>query len=135
MILYINTSDRQKIIIGLKKEAKFIAKKEFDALQKQAEKLLPEIDKLLEKNKIKLKELIIWSVFWLIAGVVVIVPNSTNTIAGVVGIGRGADLVVYISLALLFYILFRIFYRLEKIEKNITKLHCFIQHISIYCNK
>lgn len=78
--------------------------------------------KKYRSSEIKLKELIIWSVFWLIAGVVVLVPNSTNTIAGFVGIGRGADLVVYISLALLFYILFRIFYRLEKIEKNITKI-------------
>lgn len=73
-------------------------------------------------GEIKLKELIIWSVFWLVAGVVVIVPNSTNTIAKFVGIGRGADLVVYASLALIFYILFRIFYRLETIEKNITKI-------------
>ncbi len=73
-------------------------------------------------DEIGLKELIIWSAFWLVAGLVVIVPNSTSTIAKAVGIGRGADLIVYISLALLFYILFRILYRLEKIEKNITKL-------------
>jgi hypothetical protein len=78
--------------------------------------------KKYRSSEIKLKELIIWSVFWLVAGAVVLSPNSTNMIAGIVGIGRGADLVVYISLALLFYILFRIFYRLEKIEKNITKI-------------
>lgn len=73
-------------------------------------------------DEIGLKELIIWSVFWLVAGVVVIMPNSTSTIAKVVGIGRGSDLVVYTSLVLLFYILFRILYRIEKIEKNITKI-------------
>lgn len=73
-------------------------------------------------KEIKGKELFIWTLFWLAAGLVVVFPNSTSTIAKIVGIGRGADLVVYISLALIFYILFRIFYRLEKIEKNITKI-------------
>jgi hypothetical protein len=73
-------------------------------------------------NEIKLKELVIWSFFWLIAAIVVLVPNFTSTIAKIVGIGRGADLVIYMSVALLFYILFRVFIRLEKIENNITKI-------------
>ena len=70
----------------------------------------------------KLKELVLWSIFWIVAGIITIVPNSTYIVANFVGIGRGADLVIYVSLALLFYILFRVFYRLEKIEKNITQI-------------
>lgn len=73
-------------------------------------------------GEIKFKELAVWTVFWIIAGVVVVVPNSTNFVAKVVGIGRGADLIIYISLALVFYIIFRIFTRLAKIENDITKI-------------
>jgi len=73
-------------------------------------------------GEIKIKELGIWTVFWLAAGIVVAIPNSTTVVAKIVGIGRGADLVVYSSLAIIFYILFRVFNRLENIEKNITKI-------------
>ncbi|MEI7620310.1 MAG: hypothetical protein WCJ57_01940 [Candidatus Falkowbacteria bacterium] len=57
MTLYINTSDRSQIIIALKAGDKNIATKSFLAPQKQAEKLLVEIDKLLKKAGKKLKDL------------------------------------------------------------------------------
>lgn len=78
--------------------------------------------KKYRSGEIKFKELSVWTIFWLVAGVVVVIPNSTTAVAKIVGIGRGADLVVYISLAIIFYILFRVFNRLENIEKNITKI-------------
>ncbi len=57
MTLYIDTSDRSRIILALKSGAKVLATKSFLAPQRQAEKLLVEIDKLLKKNKKKLKDL------------------------------------------------------------------------------
>lgn len=64
----------------------------------------------------------LWVVFWLLAVVVVFSPNSTVTLAKFLGVGRGADAVVYLSVALLFFIVFRIFVRLEKIDRQLTKL-------------
>jgi hypothetical protein len=37
-------------------------------------------------------------------------------------VGRGVDLVIYISVLILFYLIFRTLVRLDKIEKDITKI-------------
>ncbi len=66
--------------------------------------------------------LILWSLFWIAAGVVVLLPNSTAYFAKLVGIGRGADLVVYVSLAGIFFIIFRLMMKIELLNKDITKL-------------
>ena len=66
--------------------------------------------------------LVWWSLFWIAAGVVVLLPNSTAYFAKLVGIGRGADLVVYVSLAGIFFIIFRLVIKVEMLNKDITKL-------------
>ena len=53
----IDTTDREEAIIGLKDSGKIVAQKKFNAARAQAEKLLPEIDKLLLKKAIKLNDL------------------------------------------------------------------------------
>ncbi|MFA6593831.1 MAG: DUF2304 domain-containing protein [Candidatus Buchananbacteria bacterium] len=68
------------------------------------------------------KQFISWLVFWLAASAAVIWPQLTVNIANRVGVGRGSDLVVYLALIFLFYILFRLFLRIEKLEKNLTKV-------------
>lgn len=75
-----------------------------------------------KKGDLDFKRLLLWIVFWLAAAVAVIWPDLTVLAANFVGIGRGADLVVYVSLVVLFYILFRLLIRIEKLEKNLTKL-------------
>lgn len=67
-------------------------------------------------------ELVWWSLFWIVAGVIVVLPNSTAYFAKLVGIGRGADLVVYVSLVAIFFIIFRLMMKVELLNKDITKL-------------
>jgi small membrane protein len=71
---------------------------------------------------IPLSAAVAWIIFWLAAAVIVIIPNSTAYFAKIFGIGRGADLVVYLSLALLFFIIFRLMVKVEKLNKEITVL-------------
>lgn len=66
--------------------------------------------------------LIFWIIFWLAAEVVALSPNVSDQLAHAVGIGRGADLVIYASLALLFFFFFRLLTQLEKQKREITKL-------------
>jgi len=54
MILSINTTNRNKIEIALKEGESVVARREFEAKRSQAEKLLPEIEKMLKAKKIKL---------------------------------------------------------------------------------
>lgn len=57
MILYINTTQGHNIEIAIKKGDKILAKKKFSAKYRQAEKLLPEIKKILDKNKLELSDI------------------------------------------------------------------------------
>lgn len=65
---------------------------------------------------------IFWLVFWLAAGVIVVVPDTTSTIAKWLGVGRGADVVVYVALAILFFVLFRLVVRQQRLERDLTRL-------------
>lgn len=57
MTLYIDTTKNNQVAIIVKDNGKQVAVKKFSAPHQQAEKLLPEIDKLLKIKKIKLKDL------------------------------------------------------------------------------
>lgn len=63
-----------------------------------------------------------WSLIWVGLGIVVWEPSITTSIADLIGVGRGADALVYISIVILFYGLFRVYVKLEFIEHEITSL-------------
>lgn len=69
-----------------------------------------------------LGEVIFWSIFWIIVGGVGVYPDVANWLAIALGVGRGADAVVYVALMAVFYILFKIFTRIERIERNMTSI-------------
>lgn len=85
-----------------------------------------------KKSGISGRETILWAIFWCIVIVVSLIPDVTSKIANFLGVGRGADLVVYVSLIILFFLLFKIFARLYRIEKDISKI---IEHIAINKSK
>lgn len=49
-------------------------------------------------------------------------PELADKLSRFVGVGRGVDAVVYISIAVIFYLVLRIFIRLEKQEDLLTRL-------------
>jgi small membrane protein len=67
-------------------------------------------------------QFVIWAAVWLTLAVVALLPNSTARIASLLGVGRGVDLAIYVSLALLFYIAFRQLGKVEDLERQITRL-------------
>ena len=73
-------------------------------------------------NKLNIRDFIFWLVLWL--GVILIssIPNVMNFISGIFGIGRGIDLIVYASIILLFYLVFRLYVHIENQKKEITLL-------------
>lgn len=54
MILTIDTTKNNQVEIALRGEKGIVARKKFAAKRSQAEKLLPEIDKILKENKLRL---------------------------------------------------------------------------------
>lgn len=71
--------------------------------------------------------LIIWLMLWLVALVVFWLPDSTNYIANILGIGRGVDLVIYVSIVVIFYLLFRLYLAIDKLSGQITKI---VRHLA-----
>lgn len=84
--------------------------------------ILYKLFKQKQSSKISLFAFIVWLLLWLAVLVVFWQPDTTSYIAAWLGIGRGADLAVYVSIVAIFYLLFRIFVRLNKIETQITKV-------------
>lgn len=65
---------------------------------------------------------LLWFFLWAAAAFVILFPNSTAGVARFLGIGRGADLVLYLGAILILYLIFRLFVRLEQIDRNVTKI-------------
>jgi len=63
-----------------------------------------------------------WFGIFTLATFGVIDPNFTTYIANLMGIGRGSDIVIYVSIMMLFYLIFRINVYIENIRHDITKL-------------
>lgn len=68
------------------------------------------------------RDVVFWIGFWFVVGIIILLPETTSFMADLVGVGRGADLVVYLSIVLIFYIIFQMTIKIEKIERNITKV-------------
>jgi small membrane protein len=71
---------------------------------------------------ISVGEFSFWSLIWITVILVGIFPKIITIISGIVGIGRGVDLAVYVSIILLFYLIFRIYVNLDNQKNEITKL-------------
>lgn len=65
---------------------------------------------------------IFWLVFWAGVALVVALPWTTSLLAARLGVTRGVDLVVYVSVIAIFYLIFRLTIKIEKLESNITRL-------------
>jgi len=66
------------------------------------------------------RELTIWLIFWLLVAAATYAPQQTDVVAQWVGVARGADLLVYLSIMALFFLVFKIIVRVEKLDKDIT---------------
>jgi len=67
-------------------------------------------------------EYILWSTFWIIVIIATLLPKNLDKIAQFVGVERGADLAVYLSIVVIFYLIFKILTRQEKIKQEITTI-------------
>ena len=74
------------------------------------------------RGRVTPRGIIFWTLVWLLVGIVAVWPNATYVVADVVGITRGADLVLYLGLLLVFFILFRGAVRMEKIERDLAAI-------------
>ena len=83
------------------------------------------LGKVIHKYKqqgVKRLEFFFWVAVWVCAALIITFPNDTHLLAHLLGIGRGADLIMYTSLLIAFYLIFRIHLTLERVEQEITEI-------------
>lgn len=78
--------------------------------------------KRLKQGNLNTKEFYFWSFLWIVIIVVALIPQVTDVLSGMLGIGRGFDLAIYVAIILLFYLVFRLMVKIDKLEHEITKI-------------
>jgi hypothetical protein len=68
------------------------------------------------------REFSMWVIFWLVIVSASFLPTQADKFAQLVGVERGADLFVYISIIFLFFALFKILVQLQSIKRDITRI-------------
>ena len=78
--------------------------------------------KRAREQAISYREAILWTLLWFMAIIAVILPQTTNFLARIFGVGRGVDVVLYASVVMLFIALFRLHVSVERLERKLTDL-------------
>jgi hypothetical protein len=64
----------------------------------------------------------------MVLAIFAIVPESSTALANIIGLGRGLDLVLIFAIIGSYYLIFKIYLKIEKIDQDITEL---VRKISI----
>ena len=75
-----------------------------------------------KNKKISFRRFFFWIFIWFALSLIVFFPQIVFLLAGLLGIERAKDLPIYVSIIILFYIAFKVGVKIEKIDKEITKI-------------
>lgn len=71
---------------------------------------------------------ILWTLVWLAAGVTIVRPGITRVVAKALGIGRGADLLLYCSVVVMMIGFLMTYSRLRRVQRELTLV---VRHIAM----
>ncbi len=75
-----------------------------------------------KEGTIKKFEVLFWTIVWVFAIFAIITPTSLGYVSTFLGIGRPADLILYVAVILLFYLNFRLYVIMDEMQQTITKV-------------
>lgn len=76
----------------------------------------------IKTGQLSIRESIIWVFAWVLGGVIIFDPGLSIKISNLFGIGRGVDLVIYSSIIFLYYISYKIYLKIDGLQKKIKDL-------------
>ncbi|MFH1401078.1 MAG: DUF2304 family protein [Nanoarchaeota archaeon] len=82
----------------------------------------------LRASDISSREFMFWSLVWVCLVITVYIPSLSTFVATALGLASGSNLLVYIGIIVLFYLVFRLYVKIEDLEHQITKL---VRHIAM----
>ncbi len=74
-------------------------------------------------NSISFREGLFWIIIWITVVILTTFPQLTDNFSEIVGIGRGVDTAFFVAIILLLYIVFRLYVKIESLDRTITKLN------------
>jgi hypothetical protein len=77
----------------------------------------------LKEKKLSILEFLFWTCIWLGLILVALFPEKLSDLAKSLGIQSGTGLAVYLGVVLSFYLIFRLYVKLDTIEQQITILN------------
>ncbi len=84
--------------------------------------ILANLSFMRRRKEISLRRFTAWIILWLGIVFVVFDPRISDSVAVFFGVARGTDAALFIAILLLFYIIFKLFARIETMEQNMTKI-------------
>lgn len=76
-----------------------------------------------QKKQIANGEFLFWLIFWVITTVAVVSLKEIDRIVAELGFsGSGIEILLYMAVAFMFYLIFRMRLRILRLEKNITSI-------------
>lgn len=82
----------------------------------------------LVRNAGTRRDQLLWSMLWLAAGIAIAWPRSTAIVARALGIGRGADLVLYCAVVVMMIGFLMVYVRLRRLRRQLTLI---VRHLAI----
>lgn len=65
---------------------------------------------------------LLWLLVWSVVLLVVLFPDLTSMAAGYLGMGRGVDLVLYVGMLYIYFLLFTIQEKIGQIERDLSMI-------------
>lgn len=75
-----------------------------------------------KNGQLSVRAIVFWGVLWATAILFLFWPGQFEAFTKVLGIGRSVDAVIYASILVLFYLLFRAHIQMEELQNEITRL-------------
>lgn len=72
--------------------------------------------------KKRVLDILLLAAMILCAAVFVVWPDLTQSLAKTLGVGRGADLVFYLSILIFWFVVLKMYSRIRKLEQMITQI-------------
>lgn len=74
------------------------------------------------RRELRLQAFFVWTLLWAMGALAILLPAYPAVIATRLGIGRGADLIIYSSIIILLAIAFSLYSHVRNVDRQITRL-------------
>lgn len=76
-----------------------------------------------KEKALNIYNLIFWIIIWISALILIYDPKIADKFATLLGLQGGTDTALFLSVMLLFYLVFRVYVKIDSIDQNLTRLN------------